>query len=279
MRSDHVAPDPVASAPSAPDPLLCLIDRDRPPRAQVAAEGPAGWLPALLAGAVEAIEGADVGSVAEQSGEGSRTWAATLPVAEDLDRRGAEWGEGPGAEALRGRTPPGTVTVTLLDERATRRWPRWSARARSAGVAVTLSVVLPGGSPKRPMVLVVHGPETSSFGPSSVSAARLFAAPVAVAVQATVRVAGLERALENRDVIGRAKGLLMAHGGVDDEEAFGRLVAISQRRNIRLVEVAAEIVEGHSARPPAPRPATNPMPNPTPNPGPRPAPPVSRRAG
>ncbi|WP_165825824.1 ANTAR domain-containing protein [Actinomycetospora cinnamomea] len=242
-------------------------------------EGPVAWLTALLAGAVFAIDGADVGSVVGLSSEGARTWAATLPVAEDLDRRGVEWGEGPGADALRGRTPPGTVTVTPLDEVATRRWPRWSARARSVGIAATLSVVLPGGSPKRPAVLVVHGPDTSSFGASSVSAARAFAAPVAVAVQATARVAGLERALENRDVIGRAKGLLMARGGVDDEEAFGQLVAVSQRRNLRLAEVAAEIVERHSARRPAPHPAPGPTPDATPRPGPRPAPPASRRAG
>jgi hypothetical protein len=250
---DPVAPNPSASASAVPDPLSCLIARDRPPRPRVAAEGPIGWLPALLAGVVQAIEGADVGSVVEMRSEGARTWAATLPVAEDLDRRSGEWGEGPGADVFLERTPPGTVTVTPLDEAATRRWPRWSARARSVGVAATLSVVLPGASSKRSTVLVVHGPGTAAFGPSSVSAARAFAAPVAVAVQATARVAGLERALENRDVIGRAKGLLMAGGGVDDEEAFRQLVAVSQRRNLRLVEVAAEIVERHSARPPAPR--------------------------
>ena len=231
------------------DPLGCLTE---PVPAAVPCAGAEreadAWVGSLLAGAVDAIAGVDCGSVAEWSPEGARIWAATSAVAGELDRRGVEWGEGPGADALRERAPAGTVTIIPLDEAVGRRWPRWSVRARTAGLAATLSVVLPGGPGKRPTVLALHGSHPATFGPAAVSTARAFAAPLAVAVYAASRVTGLEHALETRDVIGQAKGLLMARHRVDAHAAFGHLVAISQRRNVRLTEVAARIVEASQER-------------------------------
>ncbi|MGH9224684.1 MAG: ANTAR domain-containing protein [Acidimicrobiales bacterium] len=79
---------------------------------------------------------------------------------------------------------------------------------------------------------------------------RLLAQQVAAAVAASRevgrlkdRVAGLQTALDNRDVIGQAKGILMASGGVDPGRAFGMLVAASQRQNRKLRDIAAELVE------------------------------------
>lgn len=237
-REHHTASGGVQAAVA--DPLTCLVD----PGA-AGSPGPAAWLASLLAGAVEATAGVDLGSVAETSAEGTRTWAATLPVAEELDRCGAEWDEGPGAEALREHTPAGTVRITSLHGAGARRWPRWTARARAAGVAATLSVVLPGGPRKRPAVLALHGPDPSSLGAASVSAARAFAAPLAVALHAAARIEGLTQALESRDVIGQAKGVLMAYHGVDDRTAFDQLVVISQRNNVRLVEIAKRVAADH----------------------------------
>jgi hypothetical protein len=246
---DHGAPHRHADGSPVADPLACLADpleHPAPPGSRE--QKPVACIGSLLAGAVDAVAGADVGSVSEIGAKGVHTWAATLPVAEELDRLGGEWGEGPLATTLGEREPAGTVTVTPLDGAAARRWPRWSVRARSAGVATTLSVVLPGGRPECPVVLALHGPDPSSFGPSSMATARAFAAPLAVAVVAASRVAALERALESRDVIGQAKGLLMARHGVDDPTAFQHLVAISQHTNVRLADVAARMVGDHASR-------------------------------
>ncbi|GAA4788798.1 GAF and ANTAR domain-containing protein [Actinomycetospora chlora] len=241
---------PPWACPDRPDadPLGCLVEALDPPASGPRGErAPDAWVAALLAGAVDATPGADLGSVTEFGTEQARTWAATLPVAEELDHRGAAWDEGPGADARGRRTPPGTVSITAIDETAARRWPRWSARARVAGVGATLTVVLPGGPRKRPVVLALHGPEVSSFGQPSALVARTFAGPLAVAVQAASRVSGLERALGSRDVIGQAKGVLMARHGLDDRAAFEQLVDISQRSNVRLADVAARLVAGPEA--------------------------------
>lgn len=58
-----------------------------------------------------------------------------------------------------------------------------------------------------------------------------------------VEVEHLRRALASRDVIGQAKGVLMERLKVTADEAFALLVQSSQRRNVRVAELAAELAE------------------------------------
>lgn len=59
-------------------------------------------------------------------------------------------------------------------------------------------------------------------------------------------VAGLTEALESRDVIGQAKGILMASQGISVDEAFDILRRASQRLNVKLRDVAAQVIEGRA---------------------------------
>jgi hypothetical protein len=68
---------------------------------------------------------------------------------------------------------------------------------------------------------------------------------------------GLHQAIEGRDVIGQAKGILIARDGLTPEGAFEQLREHSQRSNRKLRELAAELVRssggnGASAAPPPP---------------------------
>ena len=56
----------------------------------------------------------------------------------------------------------------------------------------------------------------------------------------------LVAALDNRDVIGMAKGVLMHAEGIGPEEAFEVLVRASQHQNRKLHPVAEEIVSRYS---------------------------------
>ena len=56
----------------------------------------------------------------------------------------------------------------------------------------------------------------------------------------------LRSALESRDLIGQAKGLLMAKAGCSSDDAFDLLRAQSQHENRKLTDVAAELVERHN---------------------------------
>jgi len=75
-------------------------------------------------------------------------------------------------------------------------------------------------------------------------------------------IAQLRSALASRDVIGQAKGVIMVVHGCSADQAFAMLRALSQRTNVKLRDVAAQVVsdrpgtqgptgEGHAD--PAPR--------------------------
>jgi AmiR/NasT family two-component response regulator len=54
----------------------------------------------------------------------------------------------------------------------------------------------------------------------------------------------LLEALESRDVIGQAKGIMMARHGISADQAFDELRGASQRNGRKLRDVAAEVVDG-----------------------------------
>lgn len=58
----------------------------------------------------------------------------------------------------------------------------------------------------------------------------------------------LQNAIRTRDVIGQAKGILMATGAITEEEAFTILVRASQRENRKLHDVAADVTKANAAR-------------------------------
>jgi AmiR/NasT family two-component response regulator len=58
----------------------------------------------------------------------------------------------------------------------------------------------------------------------------------------------LRQAIETRDVISTAKGLLMAKEQLSSGDAFEVLRRASQRENIRVREIAERMVEAHDER-------------------------------
>jgi two-component system, response regulator PdtaR len=56
----------------------------------------------------------------------------------------------------------------------------------------------------------------------------------------------VQQALEDRKVVERAKGLLMAALDLSEQDAFKRLQQTARERNLRLADVAARIVEQQS---------------------------------
>ena len=67
--------------------------------------------------------------------------------------------------------------------------------------------------------------------------------PPACLEECIALVAQLKRALVTRDVIGQAKGILMAHQGLSADAAFDALRRASQRTNVKLHEVASRVVD------------------------------------
>jgi GAF domain-containing protein len=171
------------------------------------------------------------------------TYGATDPVTERLDSYQYETDEGPCLDALRVGEP--FVIRSFQDET---RWPRYTPKGRRQGVVSSLS--LPLVTKKQVTGALNLYSLTQSFRGDDVAVAEPFAAQAAVALRnahAYQRtrdlVDELNEALASRDVIGQAKGILMAQARCGPDEAFDILRQESQRRNIKLRNVAVGLVQ------------------------------------
>ena len=89
--------------------------------------------------------------------------------------------------------------------------------------------------------LNLYATGADAFDDHDIALAAVFAAHAAIALDAAQRERHLEAKAASRDAIGRAKGILMAHSGITDDEAFDLLRRASQRENVKLVEIANRI--------------------------------------
>lgn len=79
-------------------------------------------------------------------------------------------------------------------------------------------------------------------GPPEVPASEPAEALAAVVAKLRAELTGVRTAMRNRAVIEQAKGVLVERLGISPDEGFDHLVRLSQRSNVKLVEVAAAIV-------------------------------------
>jgi GAF domain-containing protein len=146
----------------------------------------------------------------------------------------------------------GLVRVDDLAE--DHRWPRWSASVLPLGLRAVMSTALVAGS-RSLGALKVYADEPRAFDSRSEQVLTLFAAQAAMLVahvqryeQATRLSDGLRRAIQTRDVISLAKGVLMGRHAIDEETAFGMLLARSGQEGSSVSECARGIVESAPRR-------------------------------
>ncbi|MDD7916559.1 GAF and ANTAR domain-containing protein [Actinomycetospora callitridis] len=190
----------------------------------------------VVAGALTSVPGAERAAlhIAPPAGATS-VRAASDTVAEELEAAQTAAGEGPGIEVLEsgGR-------VHVPDTAGETRWPDVIARAREAGVGAVLALDVSCAAVRG--ALVLYAARAEAFGGASRATAALFTDYVAVALAAQTRIDAMTNALSSRDLIGQAKGILMARQGLDADGAFALLAQSSQQRNVKLVQVARELV-------------------------------------
>jgi hypothetical protein len=155
----------------------------------------------------------------------------------ELDRLQGELDAGPAATALAESPADGTVLVEDFAGQDRYRWPEFAPHVLEAGYRSMVSVLLEvGGVPRG--TLNLYGVQACAFDSTARRAAGLLAITVGTLLLGVEHVALLQRALESRDVIGRAKGVLMERFRLTEDEAYARLVDASQHANMKLVDVA-----------------------------------------
>ena len=155
-----------------------------------------------------------------------------------------EVGEGPGLDAILARPTP--ESSDLRDD--IRLWPTYATRALDAGMESMLAFRL-FASEKTLGALNLYSSRREAFDEADRAFGTVFAAHAALALigaqvhEHDLTVAdGLRDALVTRDVIGQAKGILMAMRHIDADTAFELLRTTSQHLNVKLRTVAERVV-------------------------------------
>ncbi|HEV3401289.1 MAG TPA: ANTAR domain-containing protein [Acidimicrobiales bacterium] len=147
-------------------------------------------------------------------------------------------GEGPCIDAIKERE-----IFQTGDLRNEKRWSQFSRRAHEeTGICSILSVRL-FIEEDTMGALNLYATAPDAFDDSDVALASVFAVHASVAMSAARREETLEQKARSRDLIGRAKGILMARSGVSDDEAFEMLKKASQRMNVKLRDLAQRVAE------------------------------------
>jgi transcriptional regulator with GAF, ATPase, and Fis domain len=206
----------------------------------LAAEGSVeATLQRLVHLAVSTITGCDHAAVTVVSGKTFETAAATDDVPHQVDAIQYETGEGPGLDAIRQHDL--FSTDDLAEER---RWPNFARRAAAAtGVRSMISYRL-FIEESTMGALNLYSRQRGAFDAEDKAEGSIFAAHAAVALAAAYQKEHLQEALASRDVIGQAKGILMAQQNVDADQAFDILRRASQRLNMKLRDLARQVTEG-----------------------------------
>lgn len=167
-----------------------------------------------------------------------RTVAPTDDVVARADQLQYDVAEGPCLQSIAEQETVYSSNL-LTDE----RWPLWALKASDElGVRSVLSLQLFVG-PDALGALNLYSRTPDAFGVDDRLSALALASHIAVAMSAAQELADIESALARRTVIGQAEGMLMQALAITADQAFSALIRISQARQIKLYQVAADIVE------------------------------------
>lgn len=191
----------------------------------------------VVALAVESLEPCEFAGISYVVKRRITSPASSNEVPRVLDRLQAELDEGPCIDAIREHEVVRTGDLT-----SEARWPEFSHRAHAeTGVSSILSVRL-FAEEETMGALNLYSTRMDAFGDVDIALAAVFATHAAVAMQSARREENLERKAATREVIGRAKGILMGQLRVTEDEAFAILRKASQQLNLKLLEVAERVI-------------------------------------
>ena len=198
-------------------------------------------------------DGLSCGMTFRQRGRTPVTAACTDPLAAAADDVQYQTGDGPCLHALRHAQP-----VRIDDMARHGRWPRFARQAMSLGIRSCLAMpLITDGEPVGALNLYARRP--GAFGPAETRRAESFARNASGALTLALRMATcndlndqLRSSIVSRAVIDQALGVIMATERCPHDKAFALLRTVSQNTNVKLRDLAADIVTSASGEPPRP---------------------------
>jgi GAF domain-containing protein len=193
--------------------------------------------------AVATIEGCDFAGIFTMEGGAVSTPVHTDPTVLAVDAIQKRTGEGPCLDALlRG------FIISVDDLETDLQWPHFSEQAVGEGIRSVLSLPLVPSSEDGSLNLYARYP--AAFGAVDRAKATILASLAGLALSAAHsredderRAENLNTALGTRETIGEALGILMERERITADQAFDILRRASQHLNIKLRDVAQNLVD------------------------------------
>jgi hypothetical protein len=206
----------------------------------------------IVAAAVDTIPSVDAASISITEHGQIETRHPTTDIISKLDQTQSELHEGPCISAIEDPPDNGIIVAGDLAGDDADRWPRFAPYAVGAGYLALLSTTLDTGNGARG-ALNLYSAEPHAFTDRCATLAGLFGAQAALLLYGAEHAASLQKALDSRDLIGQAKGILMERFRIDEDAAFEMLVKSSQETNMKLTKVAQWLAteQSHATRPEA----------------------------
>jgi GAF domain-containing protein len=171
------------------------------------------------------------------------TVASSSERAQALDEIQYDFPDGPCLKASREQ-----VLVHVADLPQDARWPEYRARIMDEGVRSILGVPIAIGSGNA-AGLNLYSDEAGRFDEEAIESAQQYARQASRSLSLAVRLAShrdaeadLAAALESRTTVSLAIGIIMGQNRCSQEEAFALLRSASSSRNIKLRDLAADLV-------------------------------------
>jgi transcriptional regulator with GAF, ATPase, and Fis domain len=193
--------------------------------------------------AVELVDGCEHAGLSMVRGRVIETPAASSDVPPRVDAIQYETGQGPCLDAIRDHE-----MIRVDDLSSEQRWPDFAARAAAeTGVHSMLSFRL-FVLEDTMGALNLYAAAPAAFPATAEPLGAVLAAHAAVAVSGARerdQIGHLEHAQHSNREIGKAIGILMAGRGLTGDDAFNLLRGASNRSNVKLRELADQVVDRH----------------------------------
>lgn len=193
--------------------------------------------------AVQTMDGWDAAAASLGTGTEVATYGATDERLNPVDQAQYDADRGPCVDALK------SGEIQYFDGTVEPRWRQFAEAAADCDIYSTLSFPLMLDDQVMG-ALNLYSKERDAIRPGHQEEGSLFAAQAAVSLANAhaylakeVQVEQLEEGLQTRTLIGQATGLLMAQEGMTSDEAFQKLVKVSQHSNLKLRDVAKRCVD------------------------------------
>ena len=181
---------------------------------------------------------ADQVSLTIRTSRGHRTLASSDTLAQEADAMQYALGEGPCLEIA-----DTGGWLRSGDVGSDSRYPAWGPRTAELGVGSLLAVAVTERD--EPLgALNLYSARTGAFDDRDVvELALAYAVHATTALSSARRASTLQTAISSRHVIGMAQGIAMERYGIDQHQSFELLRRLSSTTNVKLRDVATQIVE------------------------------------